>query len=283
MEHEADTDDSASALRPLVTDVTARQYIRSVWARRDFAFALPFEELRTSHLDTFLGNIWHLGNPMFTAGVYYMIFGVFLGANKGIDNYIVWLIIGVFAYQLTSATILGGASSIASRQGLMRSFRFPRAIVPISSAIGKLLSYGFQLGVIAVAAFASGVAPSRRWLLLPAVLLVHTAFNLGGAFIAARLNDGFRDVQQLIPFVLRLAQYMSGVMFSIDRILGRKGWIDTIVLMNPMVSIIDFYRWIVLGTPVRPGPAVLSVFLAGAVLVFGFRFFVAAEHRYGKP
>jgi teichoic acid transport system permease protein len=165
----------------------------------------------------------------------------------------------------------------------MRSFRFPRAIVPISSTIGRLLSFGFQLGVIAIAAFASGVAPSRRWLLLPVVLAVQTAFNLGGAFVAARLNDGFRDMQQLIPFVLRLAQYMSGVMFSVDKVLGKKGWVDTIVLMNPMVSIIDFYRWMILGTPVRPGPAVLSVFLAGAVLVFGFRFFVAAEHRYGKP
>lgn len=283
MEQDADTDDSASALRPLVTTVGARQYIRSVWERRDFAFALPFEELRTSHLDTVLGNIWHLGNPMFTAGVYYLIFGVFLGANKGIDNYVVWLIIGVFSYQLTSATILGGASSIAARQGLMRSFRFPRAIVPISSTIGKLLSYGFQLGVIAVVAFASGVAPSRRWLLLPVVLVVHTAFNLGGAFIAARLNDSFRDVQQLIPFILRLAQYMSGVMFSIDRILGRSGWVDRIVLLNPMVSIIDAYRWMILGTPMRPGPTVLSVFVCAAVLIFGFRFFVTAEHRYGKP
>ena len=153
----------------------------------------------------------------------------------------------------------------------------------ISSTIGKLLSYGFQLGVIAVVAFASGVAPSRRWLLLPVVLVVHTAFNLGGAFIAARLNDSFRDVQQLIPFILRLAQYMSGVMFSIDRILGRSGWVDRIVLLNPMVSIIDAYRWMILGTPMRPGPTVLSVFVCVAVLVFGFRFFVTAEHRYGKP
>lgn len=276
-------DESVAGLRPLAVDVPAFEYIRNVWARRDFAFALPFEELRSAHLNTFLGNLWHLGNPLFSAGVYYLIFGVWLGANKGIDNYVVWLIIGVFTYQLTSATILGGASSIASRQGLMRSFRFPRAIIPISSTIGKLLSFGFQLGVIVVVAFATGVTPSRRWLLLPVVLGVHTAFNLGGAFIAARLNDSFRDVQQLIPFVLRLAQYMSGVMFSMDRILGRNVWVDRLVLLNPMVSIIEFYRWMILGTPVRPGPSVIAVVITLVTLVFGFRFFKAAEHRYGKP
>lgn len=278
-----ESDESTAELRPLVTQISAVQYIRNVWERRDFAFALPFEELRTAHLNTFLGNVWHLGNPLLSAGVFYLIFGVFLGANKGIDNYVVWLIIGVFTYQLTAGTINGGAASIANRQGLMRSFRFPRAIVPISSTIGRLLSFGFQLGVIAAVAFVSGIAPSRRWLLLPVILLIHTAFNLGGAFIAARLNDGFRDVQQLIPFILRLAQYTSGVMFSVDRILGKNIWLDRLVLFNPMVSIIEFYRWMILGNPIRPGPSILAVLISAATLVFGFRFFVAAEHRYGKP
>lgn len=274
----------ADGLRPLTATVSAQQYLRDIWARRDFTFALPFEELRSSHLDTFLGNVWHLGNPLLSAGVYYLVFAHILNVDRGIDNYIVWLVIGVFAYHLTSSSILGGAKAIDNRQGLMRSFRFPRAIVPISNTIGHLLTFGFQLLVVVLVALGSGVGPSRRWLALPLVLLLHSMLNLGGAFVAARLNDTFRDVEQLIPFVLRLLQYTSGVMFSVDRVLaGDNVWAQRIITLNPIVAILDSYRWMILGTPLRPGALVIALVESVALLVFGFRFFRAAEHSYGKP
>lgn len=276
--------DGSEALRPLTATVSSREYLRNIWGRRDFTFALPFEELRSSHLDTFLGNVWHLGNPLLSAGVYYLVFAHILQVDRGIDNYIVWLVIGVFAYHLTSSSILGGATAIASRQGLMRSFRFPRAIVPISNTIGHLLTFGFQLIVVVLVAFGSGIGPSRRWLALPVVLLLHTMLNLGGSFVAARLNDAFRDVQQLIPFVLRLLQYTSGVMFSVERVLaGDNEWARRLISLNPIVSILDCYRWMILGNPVRVEALVIAVLESVCLLVFGFRFFRAAEHSYGKP
>lgn len=271
-------------LRPLTANVSTRQYLRDIWQRRDFTFALPFEELRSSHLDTFLGNLWHLGNPLLSAGVYYLVFAQILQVDRGIDNYIVWLVIGVFAYHLTSSSVLGGAKAIENRQGLMRSFRFPRAIVPISTTIGHLLTFGFQLLVVVLVAFGSGIGPSRRWLAVPLVLGLHTMLNLGGAFIAARLNDAFRDVQQLIPFVLRLLQYTSGVMFSIDRVLtGDNVWAQRFIMLNPIVSVLDCYRWMILGTPLRLDALGIAIVESVALLVFGFRFFRAAEHSYGKP
>ena len=278
-----ESDDQDQGLFSLDTSVSSRAYVAEIWKRRDFALSLPIEELQSSHKDTLFGNIWHLGNPLLTAGVYYLVFGKFLEVSRGIDNFVVWLIIGVFTYQLTAGTILGGASSIASRQGLMRSFRFPRAIVPISNMIGELLAFAFQFLVIVIFAFATGVGPSRRWFLLPVILLIHTAFNLGGSFIAARLNDGFRDIQQLIPFVLRLAMYASGVMFPLDRIVGRNDLVDWLVRLNPIASLINFYRWMILGTDLNVATSALTVVESMLILWFGFRFFKVAEYRYGQP
>ncbi len=85
-----------------------------------------------SQQDTLLGNLWHLGNPLLSVAVYYLIFGVVLGVTRGIDNYILWLSIGVFAFGLTTSTVLGGATSIASNKGLIRSIRFPRALLTVS-------------------------------------------------------------------------------------------------------------------------------------------------------
>ena len=279
----SEADDDAAGLAPLVTVSTSRDYLRRVWQRRDFMFALPVEELRSSHRDTMLGNVWHLGNPLITAGVYYVIFGVVLEANRGIENYPLWLMVGVFAYGLTSSTVLGGASSIAQREGLMRSFRFPRAIVPISSAIGNLITFCFQLAVLAGLALITGEGVSRRWLALPIVLLIHSALNLGGALVVARMNDTFRDVQQLIPFLFRLLQFTSGVMFSADKILASNNTlIRTVVVYNPLVPILDAYRWCFMGGSFDWGSTLRATVVSGLLLLFGFRYFRAAEHRYGR-
>jgi teichoic acid transport system permease protein len=277
--------DPAADLRRLDTQLPTGRYLADMWARRDFVLAMPLEQLRVSHQDTLLGNLWHLGNPLLTTAVYYFVFGVLLGADRGVDNFILWLTVGVFAFGLTRGTVTGGSTSITSNLGLLRAIRFPRALLPISVVISRLMTFGFQLAVIGLVALATGEGLSRRWLVLPLVLLVHTALNLGGAFIAARLNDSFRDVQELIPFIFRLLIFMSGVMFPLE---GRLVGADVpplllqIVRLNPIVPILNMYRWVFLGDPVALDDMAYAIVASGGLLAFGFWFFRAAELRYGR-
>lgn len=277
------TVDPPAGLRPIDITLSTRAYLEALWRRRDFAVAMPAESIRAKHQNTFLGNVWHLGNPLLTVGVYLIVFGGLLGVNRGIDNYLLWLTVGVFTYRLTSACVLDGATSIGANQGLMRALKFPRALLPISVVIGEVLTFGFELTAIGVVAIATGEGLHRRILALPLILVLHTTLNLGGAFIAARLHDAFRDMQQIIPFLFRLLQFVSGVMYPIDRYANSDhAWVHTFVVWNPIVHILELYRWVFLGTPLDPGATVLSVVVSALVLFFGFRFFVAAEHRYGR-
>ena len=256
-----------------------------MWQRRSFAYAMPMEEVRATHQDTLLGNVWHLFNPLLSVAVYYIVFGMFLGADRGIPNYLLWLTIGVFAYGLTQRSVLAGATSISSNLGLMRAMRFPRAMLPISTVIGRLITFGFELAALTGVALLTGAGISRRLLVLPLILAIHTTLNLGGAFIAARLNDSYRDVQQVIPFVFQLLRYLSGVMFSVDRFLDDQGahpWISRLIGLNPLVQILDLYRWVYLGTSIDLARTVEAVGISALVLVFGFRFFRAHELRYGR-
>lgn len=276
--------DPSAGLRPVDVTVSPRSYLEALWRRRDFAIAMPAETIRTRHQNTVLGNVWHLGNPLLTVGVYLLVFGSLLGVDRGIDNYLLWLTVGVFAYRLTSASVLGGATAISSNVGLMRALRFPRALLPISVVVGELLTFSYELAAIGFVAVATGAGLSQRLVLLPVILVLHTALNLGGAFVAARLNDAFRDVQQMIPFVFRLLQFVSGVMYPIDRYLDSShAWLHRFVVWNPIVTILDLYRWAFMGTPVDGGALVRLVGISAASLVLGFRFFVAAEQRYGRP
>jgi teichoic acid transport system permease protein len=276
---------SDAQLRPLDTNRSAWDYLRQMWSRRDFIVAMPLEEVRSTHQNTLLGNVWHLGNPMLSVAVYYLVFGVILEANRGIDNYILWLMVGVFTFGLTQRTVLGGATSIAANQGLMRAIRFPRALLPVSVVISRLLTFGFELSVLAVVALLTGEGISWRWLVLPAALALHSALNLGGAFFAARLNDAFRDVQQIIPFLFRLLIYVSGVMFPLDAYLSNDETPDLvrrIINFNPLVLIIEVYRWVFLGTGVELDHLVQTTLVSIVVLIAGFVYFRGAEHRYGR-
>jgi teichoic acid transport system permease protein len=277
--------DPAADLRPLTTVLPAREYLGEMWARRDFAVALPLEEVRSAHQDTLLGNVWHLANPMLSVAVYYLVFGVMLDVSRGVDNYVLWLMIGVFTFGLTNRCVLGGATSISNNAGLMRAIRFPRALLPVSVIVQRVLTFGFELAVLAAVAVFTGEGISLRWLALPLVIGVHSALNLGGAFFAARLNDSFRDVQQIIPFLFRLLMYVSGVMFPLDAYLTSEKTgelIPRLIGLNPLVGVINLYRWVFLGTALSAGDVVKVVITSGLVLSVGFWYFRLAESRYGR-
>lgn len=277
--------DSSSGLTSVNAVLSTREYLAAMWNRREFAIEVPLQQLRATHQTTLLGNVWHLGNPLLFVAVYYLIFGVIFEVNRGVDHFLLWLTMGVFAFQLTSKTVLGGANAITNNTGLIRAIKFPRALLPVSVVISQLLSFGIEIGLLIAMVLLGGVGVSKRWLLLPLVLIAHTALNLGGALIAARLNDTFKDIQQIIPFVFRLLMYLSGVMFPLERILsGLDGrpWLVTVFSLNPLARIIDLYRWVLLGTTFTGGYLIAAAAIPFLVLWFGFRYFKAVEWRYGR-
>lgn len=246
---------------------------------------MPIEEVRSTHQDTFLGNVWHLVNPLLTVAVYYLVFAILLKTSRDIENYLLWLTVGVFTFGLTTRSVLAGATSITANLGLMRAMRFPRVLLPMSAVLGRVVTFGFELGALCFVALVSGQGLSRRLIVLPLVLALHTCLNLGLAFIAARLNDTYRDVQQVIPFVFRLLTYLSGVMFPVRRYIddvGTPAMIRRAIGLNPMVQLLDLYRWVFLGTPVDLFRVSEMIGIVVLLLIFGFRFFRVRELAYGR-
>ena len=256
-----------------------------MWARRDFVVAMPIEELRVAHQDTLLGNVWHLGNPLLTTAVYYLVFGVLLGVDRGVDNFILWLMVGVFAFGLTSRTMLGGATAITSNRGLMRAIRFPGPCSPVSVVISRLLTFGFQLAVLAVVAVATGEGISRRWWCCRSSSSSTRRSTSAGRSSPPASTTPSATSQQIIPFIFRLLAYMSGVMFPIDKRLATVDIppISHALNLNPIVPMLNMYRWVFLGDPVGlRRRAVRDRRRPASLLAFGFWFFRAAEQRYGR-
>ena len=277
-------------LRPINADLTTRAYLKAMWDRREFAVEVPLEELRTQHKTTLIGNVWHLGNPILTIGVYYFVFGTLLASGRP-DNFLPWLTVGLFAFRFTQKCFTAGAKALPSNSGLIKAIRFPRALLPVSAVVSNLMSFAIELGILAVVVELYALTDpggtlglSKRWLLLPLVVAVHAAFTLGAAFVAARLNDAYRDIEQLIPFIFQLLRYLSGVMIPIATLANRDGvppMARTILRLNPLAQMINLYRWIFLGESIVVADVLQTTLLSVALLWFGFRYFRAAEWRYG--
>ena len=263
-------------IRPSLTE-----YLRNLWSRREYAVYSAAGTLEARNMNTVLGNLWHLLNPALLIGVYFLIFGVVLDTRRGVDNFILFLTIGVLVFRYTTKTVTGGAKSLVSNEGLIQTLWFPRALLPVSAVITEFLSFLPALGIMIFVALLTGQEPLLTWLVVPFLVLIQTVFNLGGALIAARANYSFRDLANLLPFLFRLLFYASGVIFSVERFVSKEIWLKMFEL-NPMYSLISLYRWALMDQPATATMWLSVGVWTIAILLFGSRFFIVAEHRYGS-
>lgn len=192
------------------------EYVRQLWERRQFTMSLATGSLRAQHMDTTLGNIWHVLNPALLMAVYYVVFGLLLDTSRGVDNFIGFLGIGIFAFSFATRTVIACGSSIQNNLGLIRSLQFPRAVLPISTVIRELTGFGFAAAVIMVVLLVTGETPHLEWVLVPVVVGLLTMFCAGLGLIVARMTDRIRDLANIIPYIFRLLFYLSGIIYSVD-------------------------------------------------------------------
>jgi teichoic acid transport system permease protein len=257
-----------------------RHYLQTIWNRREFAIAIASGDLRAQHMDTALGNLWHVLNPLMLVAVYYLMFGVILDVSRGVDNFIAFLVVGIFVYHYSQKSVLAGAKSVANNEGLIRALQFPRAILPLSTVIGQSLAFLPAVGIMLVVAVLTGEMPHPMWLLLVPLFAIQATWNVGAAFVVARLTNRYRDVQQVLPYIFRLFFYLSGVLYSVDRFVPDEYTIFFDV--NPFYVFITAARDLVLEETFTAHYWVAAIIWTLVLLVAGFWFFRNAEHEYGR-
>jgi teichoic acid transport system permease protein len=275
-------------LIPLGRSMPVRVYLRSLWERRQFAISVPLGELRTQHMNTVLGNVWHLLNPMLQVGVYFLIFDLLLNTSRGVENFIAYLAIGVFCFGYMQRSIRACASSIVNNEGLIRSLSFPRAILPISAVVRETIAFWPAVVLMTVLAAVTGEGVRWTWLAIVPWTVLMAIFSLGAGLILARLTDRLQDVDNVLPFLFRLAFYMSGILYAFERFVpdAYMNWLP-IIALNPFYAFISHMRHALMSTygadpAVDPWLWPSALLYPVVFLVFGFLYFRAGEQRYGR-
>jgi len=273
--------ESQAELRDVHESERLAPYLRELWSRRAYIRYVASSELRNRQINTVLGNFWHFLNPALSITVYYIIFGLVLKVDRGVDNFILFLTVGLFVFQYTQRSTVAGAHSVVRNVGLMRAIKFPRALLPTTSTVTESLAAATSFAIIYVVAILTGSPVRWQWLLLPLLFVVQFVFNLGAAFLAARATTHFRDTTQFLPFAFRLLFYASGVIFNVDAYVENSSW-SAIFVLNPLYCFVTIARWLIMGGTLD-GMLVLSTSIwAVLIIIIGFLWFRAGEDLYGR-
>jgi teichoic acid transport system permease protein len=292
-------DPAELAARYGLTETTARpslsRYITQLWERRHFILAYASARTTSTYAASRLGQAWQVVTPLLNAGVYFLLFGVLLGTSRGVENFVAFLVTGVFVFTFTQRSLNNGAKSLSGNLSLIRALHFPRAVLPLSFVLVELrqllISMMLLLAIIPATGliYGTGDTISWAWLLVIPAIVLQMLFNLGISLIMARIGAMSQDVNQLLPFISRIWFYLSGVFYSIDRfgpVLGPVGY--HALQLNPGAIFLDLYRTVLISShnPLDL-PGGLSIWTAAAawtvvILAGGFVFFWRREETYGR-
>lgn len=272
------------ALGPVGRRLPLGTYAEQLWRRRHFIFAESRSKIAGAAGHNLLGYGWLILNPLLNGLGFYIIFGVILNTSRGIENFVGYLVIGVFFFQLTMRCVTGGTQSIRNGKAMIRAFAFPRAALPITVVVREVLNF---LPTFVVLVVMLAVVPPVEHLTWRVVLVVpafvcQVFFAMGCTFVLARIGHILPDISNLVSVFSRFWLYASGVFFSIDRFVEQP-WLQVVMKLNPMYAFLQIYRDSILYGVVSPISLwLLAVGWSIALLIFGFLYFYRGEESYGR-
>jgi teichoic acid transport system permease protein len=269
-----------------LTKVGARDpllsYVKHAWQRRDFAYVMALYTDQANSSRNRLGRWWLVLVPTLQAAVYGLIFGILLGGSRP-ENFIPFLITGVFLFSFLQGAYSSGANSVTSNIGLVRSLSFPRILLPINALIQQVFSLLPQVALLLITLLLFQQQVTWNWLYLIPILLLMVVFGFGLATISARLTVHVQDLNKLNPFLTRVMFYVSGIFFSIETVLKDYPVAMQIATWNPVYVYISLARGaMVEGYAMTAGMWIAAVAWAFGLFIVGTVFFWRAEERYGR-
>jgi lipopolysaccharide transport system permease protein len=258
---------------------TERHYWRDLWRFRELFYFLAWRDILVRYKQTVFGVLWALIRPVLTIIVFTVIFGNLAKLPSEGVPYPILVCAAMIPWQFFASAFADVGNSIVGSANLISKTYFPRLLIPASAVAVALVDFLISFFILAGLMVWYGLFPDWRVFTLPLFAAVAAATALGTGLWIAALNVWYRDFRYLIPFMLSLGVFISPVGFSSSVV--PEQW-RLLYYLNPMVGVIDGFRWSLLGGYVPlfwPGFA-LSLVLVVALLVSGIVVFRRTERTF---
>ncbi|MBW4612849.1 MAG: ABC transporter permease [Desmonostoc vinosum HA7617-LM4] len=258
---------------------TEQQYWRDLWRYRELFYFLAWRDILVRYKQTAIGMLWALLRPFLTMVVFSVVFGKIAKLPSGGAPYPILVFAAMLPWQFFANSLAECSMSLITNANLVSKVYFPRLIVPVSAVIVSFVDFMIS-GIILLGLMAwYDYVPSWRIVTLPLFTAIAFAASMGVGLWLAALNVEYRDFRYIVPFIVQFGLYISPVGFSSNVV--PEQW-RLIYSLNPMVGVIDGFRWAILGGDAElywPGFA-LSMGLIIFLLISGIWYFRKMERTF---
>ncbi|HEY9764390.1 MAG TPA: ABC transporter permease [Trichocoleus sp.] len=259
---------------------TEAQYWRDLWRYRELFYFLAWRDILVRYKQTAIGVAWALIRPFLTMIVFTVVFGKLANLpSEGNAPYPILVFAAMLPWQFFANALSECSNSLINNANLISKVYFPRLVVPTSAVIVSFVDFLIS-GIILLGLMAwYNAVPSWRILTLPLFIGVAFAAAMGAGLWLAALNVQYRDFRYVVPFLVQFGLYISPVGFSSTIVPER--W-RLLYSLNPMVGVIDGFRWAIIGGQVQlywPG-FLISLLLVVVLLVTGILYFRRMERTF---
>jgi len=248
-----------------------KQYWYDLWRYRELFYFLAWRDILVRYKQTVIGIAWSIIRPILTMIVFTIIFGKLAKFPSEGVPYAILVYTATLPWELFSSALIESSNSLIFNANLLSKVYFPRLIVPVSSVMVSVVDFFISFGILIILMIWYQFTPNlSKMIILPFFLFLAFVTSIGFGLWFAALNVKYRDFRYIVPFIVHFGLYISPVGFS-SNIVPEK-W-RLIYSLNPMVGVIDGFRWAILGNNTHfylPGfllsnVLILFVFLSGII------------------
>ncbi|WP_058997213.1 ABC transporter permease [Leptolyngbya sp. NIES-2104] len=256
-----------------------RQYWKDLWRYRELMYFLAWRDILVRYKQTAIGVAWALIRPFLTMVIFSVLFGGLAKLPSEGVPYPILVFSAMLPWQFFASALSDCSSSLIANSNLLSKVYFPRLIVPVSSIIVSFVDFMIS-GMILLGLMAwYNFVPDWRILTLPLFIAIAFGAAIGAGLWLAALNVEYRDFRYVVPFLVQFGLYVSPVGFSSSIVPEQWRWLYS---LNPMVSVIDGFRWAILGgkTTINIPGFILSLTLVLLLFLSGIWYFRKMEESF---
>ena len=253
-------------------------YWKDLWRFRELFYILSWRDIKVRYKQTVLGAAWSIIRPLLTTIIFTVVFSKIAKLdNPGNAPYALMVFAGMLPWQFFSNALSESSNSLIGNANLITKVYFPRLIIPASSVITSLVDFAISFLILIVMMFWYQYIPSWNIFFLPIFILLAFMCAFGVGLYLTAVNVKYRDFRYIIPFIIQFGLYITPVGFS-SAVIGEK-W-KLLYALNPMVGVIDGFRWCILGDPMNWNSFIFSFVVIVIFLIIGITYFRKMEKSF---
>jgi len=225
---------------------TERQYWQDLWRYRELFYVLSWRDISVRYKQTVVGVLWVVLQPLLLTVIFTVISRMANFNSEGVPQPL-WIFAAMLPWQFFAASLAASSQSLVTNANLISKVYFPRLIVPAGAVVTAMVDFLITFGIFLLMMAWFQVWPTWRFIAVPFLMVLAFIAALGPGLLITALNVKYRDFRYIIPFIIQIGIYVSPVMYS-STVIQKKfaGWTWAYSL-NPMVGVIDGFRWALLG------------------------------------